>query len=66
MWTSTALDPASGLLYVPAGNAAPAFDNSVRQGDNLFTGSVVVLDAKTGAYKNQQVREFRYELQCRD
>src|SRR5262249_43870363 len=51
-WTSTTLDPASGLLYVPVGNPAPDFDNSVRQGDNLYTGSVVVLDAKTGAYKN--------------
>jgi alcohol dehydrogenase (cytochrome c) len=51
-WTSTTLDPASGLLYVPVGNPAPDYDNSVRQGDNLFTGSVVILDAKTGAYKN--------------
>jgi alcohol dehydrogenase (cytochrome c) len=51
-WTSTTLDPASGLLYVPVGNPAPDYDNSVRQGDNLFAGSVVVLDAKTGAYKN--------------
>ncbi len=51
-WTSMSLDPASGLLYVPVGNPGPDFDNSVRQGDNLFTGSVVVLDAKTGAYKN--------------
>jgi len=52
MWTSTTLDPATGLLYVPVGNPAPDYDNSVRQGDNLFTGSVVVLDARTGAYKN--------------
>src|SRR6201996_1793749 len=51
-WTSTTLDPTSGLLYVPVGNPAPDYDNGVRQGDNLFTGSVVVLDAKTGAYKN--------------
>jgi alcohol dehydrogenase (cytochrome c) len=51
-WTSTTLDPASGLLYVPVGNPAPDYDNSVREGDNLFAGSVVVLDAKTGAYKN--------------
>jgi alcohol dehydrogenase (cytochrome c) len=51
-WTSTTLDPASGLLYVPVGNPAPDYDNSVRRGDNLFTGSVVVLDARTGAYKN--------------
>ena len=51
-WTSATLDPATGLLYVPVGNPAPDYDNGVREGDNLFTGSVVVLDAKTGAYKN--------------
>jgi alcohol dehydrogenase (cytochrome c) len=51
-WTSTTLDPATGLLYVPVGNPAPDYNNSVRQGNNLFTGSVVVLDARTGAYKN--------------
>src|SRR5262249_56638373 len=48
---ATPLARAKGLLYVPVGNPAPDFDNSVRPGDNLFTGSVVVLDAKTGAYK---------------
>jgi alcohol dehydrogenase (cytochrome c) len=51
MWTSTTLDPSAGLLYVPVGNPAPDFDISVREGENLFTDSVVVLDAKTGAYK---------------
>jgi alcohol dehydrogenase (cytochrome c) len=51
-WTSFSLDPNTGLLYVPVGNPAPDYDNSVRQGDNLFTNSVVVLDAKTGAYKS--------------
>ena len=59
-WTSTTLDPASGLLYVPVGNPAPDYDNSVRQGNNLFTGSVVVLDARTGAYKNH------FQLVARD
>jgi alcohol dehydrogenase (cytochrome c) len=54
-WTSYTLDPKTGLLYVPGGNPAPDFMNSVREGDNLFTGSVVVLDAKTGAY----VRHFQ-------
>jgi alcohol dehydrogenase (cytochrome c) len=51
-WTSTTLDPATGLLYVPVGNPAPDYANGVRQGDNLYSDSVVVLDAKTGAYKN--------------
>jgi alcohol dehydrogenase (cytochrome c) len=52
IWTSLTLDPARGLLYVPGGNPAPDFNNSVREGENLFTDSVVVLGAKTGAYRN--------------
>ena len=50
-WSSYTLDPALGELYVPVGNPGPAFANDVRKGDNLYTGSVVVLDAMTGAYK---------------
>jgi alcohol dehydrogenase (cytochrome c) len=51
-WTAATLDPATGLLYVPVGNPAPDFDIGAREGENLYTDSVVVLDAKTGAYKN--------------
>jgi len=51
-WTSYTLDPATGLLYVPGGNPGPDFASGLREGENLYTGSVVVLDAKTGAYKN--------------
>jgi PQQ-dependent dehydrogenase (methanol/ethanol family) len=51
-WTSYTLDPASGLLYVPGGNPAPDFVHDYREGDNLFTGSVVILDARTGAYRS--------------
>jgi len=50
-WTSYTLDPERGLLYVPGGNPAPDFINAHRKGANLYTGSVVVLDAKTGAYR---------------
>jgi PQQ-dependent dehydrogenase (methanol/ethanol family) len=50
-WTSYSLDPATGLLYVPGGNPAPDFAKGLRKGSNLFAGSVVVLDAKTGAYR---------------
>jgi PQQ-dependent dehydrogenase (methanol/ethanol family) len=50
-WTSLTLDPAEGELFVPVGNPSPAFAINVREGRNLFTGSIVVLDAKTGAYK---------------
>ncbi len=51
-WTSYTLDPKTGLLYVPGGNPAPDFATGPRQGSNLYSGSVVVLDAKTGAYRN--------------
>jgi alcohol dehydrogenase (cytochrome c) len=51
MWTSYTLDTNTGLLYVPVGNAAPDFAVDARQGGNLFTDSILVLDAKTGAYK---------------
>lgn len=50
-WTSYTLDPTTGLLYVPGGNPAPDFATGPRQGANLYSGSVIVLDAKTGAYK---------------
>jgi len=50
-WTSYTLDPATGLLYVPAGNAAPDFDIELRPGLNLYTNSIVILDAKTGAFQ---------------
>lgn len=50
-WTSYTLDPTTGLLYVPGGNPAPDFATAPRKGANLYSGSVVVLDAKTGAYK---------------
>lgn len=50
-WTSYSLDPAKGLLYVPGGNPAPDFAKAPRQGENLYASSIVVLDAKTGAFQ---------------
>jgi alcohol dehydrogenase (cytochrome c) len=51
MWTSYTLDTAAAELFVPVGNPAPDFNPDARPGDNLFTNSVVVLDASTGALK---------------
>jgi len=51
-WTSYTLDIKNGLLYVPGGNPAPDFASGAREGSNLYTDSVVVLDAKTGDCKN--------------
>ena len=52
-WTSYTLDPKTGLLYVPGGNPAPDFAIGAREGENFYTDSVVVLDAKTGDYRFQ-------------
>ncbi len=52
MWTSLTLDIKNGLLYVPGGNPAPDFASGAREGINLYSDSVVVLDAKTGDFKN--------------
>lgn len=50
-WTSYTVDTQTGLVYVPAGNPAPDFVAEVREGANLFTNSVVALDARTGDYR---------------
>jgi alcohol dehydrogenase (cytochrome c) len=50
-WTSYTLDPARGLLYIPGGNPSPDFLKEVRPGDNLFSDSIVILEAKTGVYR---------------
>ena len=51
-WTFYTLDPTSGLLYVPGGNPVPDFVPHLREGENLYAGSLVILDAKTGAYRD--------------
>ena len=47
-WTSFGLDTEQGVLYVPAGNPAPDFAPQLRPGDNLYTNSVIALDATSG------------------
>ncbi|MGO9946125.1 MAG: PQQ-binding-like beta-propeller repeat protein [Steroidobacteraceae bacterium] len=57
-WTSYTLDTKTGQLYVPGGNPAPDFVQggldgpNGREGQNLYSDSVVVLDSKTGDYKS--------------
>ncbi|HEU4642981.1 MAG TPA: PQQ-dependent dehydrogenase, methanol/ethanol family [Gemmatimonadaceae bacterium] len=48
MWHHPSYDPALGLLFINVGNPAPDNDGTVRPGDNLYTCSVVALDAETG------------------
>lgn len=51
VWQTPAVDPDLGLLYFSTGNAAPDLDGSKRKGDNLFSSSIVAIDAETGKYK---------------
>jgi alcohol dehydrogenase (cytochrome c) len=51
-WSTYTLDPERGLLYVPVGNPGPDFITDIRAGANLYTNSILVLDAKTGIYRN--------------
>jgi alcohol dehydrogenase (cytochrome c) len=48
LWTPLSIDSESGTVYVPVGNPAPDFYDNDRPGSNLYTGSVVALDAHTG------------------
>jgi len=50
-WTSYALDPATATLYIPGGNPAPDFAAHLRPGTNPFAGSIIALDAATGAVR---------------
>ncbi len=49
-WASYTLDASNAELYIPVGNSSPDFVESLRAGANLFTNSVLVLDARTGNY----------------
>lgn len=53
-WIHPAVDPKLGMVYWTFGNVRScpnSQDGSQRPGDNLFSNSIVALDAKTGAYK---------------
>src|SRR6266545_104557 len=48
MWMTPAYDAETKTLYVGIGNPSPDLDGSIRPGDNLWTESIVALDATTG------------------
>ena len=52
-WDAINYDPVTDLVYMGTGNGAP-WPSEIRSpggGDNLFTSSVVAVDAKTGKYR---------------
>ncbi len=51
IWVTGSYDPDLNLTYWGVGNPGPDFNPAQRPGDNLYTNSVVALDADTGALK---------------
>ncbi len=51
VWGAFSYDVSANELFVPVGNPWPDLYKSSRPGANLFTNSLVVLDASTGALK---------------
>ena len=49
VWSTITADVARGLVFLPVSTPSPDFFGGDRQGDNLYSDSVVALDAKTGA-----------------
>jgi alcohol dehydrogenase (cytochrome c) len=47
-WTPITYDPELNYIYVTTGNAQPVMAHRNRAGANLFTGSIVALNADTG------------------
>lgn len=50
-WLTGSYDPDLKTLYWAVGNPAPSFNPHVREGDNLYTNSVIALDPDTGKLK---------------
>jgi len=50
-WTTPAVDPRLGLVFLGIGNPSPQMDDVTRPGDNLYTVSLVALDVETGALR---------------
>jgi alcohol dehydrogenase (cytochrome c) len=55
-WLTGTFDPETNLLYVGTGNPAPDFDGEVREGDNLYTDSIIAVDVDSG--------QIRWHYQC--
>ncbi|MXP28122.1 PQQ-dependent dehydrogenase, methanol/ethanol family [Porphyrobacter algicida] len=66
VWDSITYDPQTGLVYFGTGNAEPwnpaAMDRG--DGDSLYTGSIVAVDAATGQYRwhFQETPEDRWDF----
>jgi len=61
VWNTPAVDPELDMIYFTTGNAYPTFNGGIRPGDNLFTASIVALDAHSGEYR-WHFQEIRHDI----
>ena len=48
VWHVATADPELGLVYYVTGNAVPMFGGEARNGDNLYTASILAFDMESG------------------
>jgi quinohemoprotein ethanol dehydrogenase len=60
IWNTPTVNPKTGMLFFSTSNAAPWIGRE-RKGENLFTASIVSLDAETGKY-NCHFQEVHHDL----
>ena len=51
IWQTPAIDPELGLIYFSTANPGPVLNGHLRPGDNLFSVSLLAIDAQTGRYR---------------
>jgi alcohol dehydrogenase (cytochrome c) len=47
-WSGGSLDPDTGIVYMPAGNPAPDFNATTRQGDQKYTNHMLAINITNG------------------
>jgi alcohol dehydrogenase (cytochrome c) len=62
-WSGGSLDPKAGIFYAPAGNPSPDFNATSRAGPNLYSGSMLAIDARTGhlVWYNQLIKHDTHD-----
>lgn len=50
-WMTGQYDAKNDLFFIGTSNAAPDFDGPVREGDNLYTATLLAIEPKTGKLK---------------
>ena len=62
LWATPTVDAARGLIFFGTGNPSPKMVDGTRPGDNLYTSSLVALDARTGkrVWHHQQIPHDRW------